>query len=138
MAKHPLYVKLYLFHNPNSSHCFSLFHSPAILLCNSGGAGADHVPVKTLLIDGNCRVEDRGLKTHHGHMVYVLSIYNKREKYNRMTIYPFFFFMHAQKNYIAILGVFLMGLNSFFCSCFIASQLIHILQFLVRTCAHLD
>ncbi|XP_009605741.1 protein ENHANCED DISEASE RESISTANCE 2-like isoform X2 [Nicotiana tomentosiformis] len=26
------------------------------------------VPVKTLLIDGNCRVEDRGLKTHHGHM----------------------------------------------------------------------
>nr|XP_016459671.1 PREDICTED: protein ENHANCED DISEASE RESISTANCE 2-like isoform X2 [Nicotiana tabacum] len=114
MAKHPLYVKLYLFHNPNSSHCFSLFHSPAILLCNSGGAGADHmskvvyegwmvrygrrkigksyihmryfvletrllayykkkpqdnvVPVKTLLIDGNCRVEDRGLKTHHGHM----------------------------------------------------------------------
>ncbi|KAG6480504.1 hypothetical protein ZIOFF_064004 [Zingiber officinale] len=26
------------------------------------------VPIKTLLIDGNCRVEDRGLKTHHGHM----------------------------------------------------------------------
>ncbi|KAK2995051.1 hypothetical protein RJ640_024509 [Escallonia rubra] len=25
------------------------------------------VPIKTLLIDGNCRVEDRGLKTHHGH-----------------------------------------------------------------------
>ncbi|OIT32644.1 PREDICTED: protein ENHANCED DISEASE RESISTANCE 2-like isoform X1 [Nicotiana attenuata] len=47
------------------------------------------VPVKTLLIDGNCRVEDRGLKTHHGHMVYVLSIYNKREKYNRMTMAAF-------------------------------------------------
>ncbi|KAL0407993.1 UNVERIFIED_CONTAM: protein ENHANCED DISEASE RESISTANCE 2-like [Sesamum radiatum] len=26
------------------------------------------VPIKTLLIDGNCRVEDRGLKTHHGHI----------------------------------------------------------------------
>ncbi|KAK4364727.1 hypothetical protein RND71_016085 [Anisodus tanguticus] len=26
------------------------------------------VPVRTLLIDGNCRVEDRGLKTQHGHM----------------------------------------------------------------------
>ncbi|KAG5540329.1 hypothetical protein RHGRI_020534 [Rhododendron griersonianum] len=26
------------------------------------------VPIKTFLIDGNCRVEDRGLKTHHGHM----------------------------------------------------------------------
>jgi hypothetical protein len=24
------------------------------------------VPVKALQIDGNCRVEDRGLKTHHG------------------------------------------------------------------------
>ena len=26
------------------------------------------VPIKTMLIDGNCRVEDRGLKTHHGHV----------------------------------------------------------------------
>ncbi|KAG5540337.1 hypothetical protein RHGRI_020537 [Rhododendron griersonianum] len=26
------------------------------------------VPIKTFLIDGNCRVEDRGLKTHHGHV----------------------------------------------------------------------
>ncbi|XP_065030193.1 protein ENHANCED DISEASE RESISTANCE 2-like isoform X3 [Musa acuminata AAA Group] len=26
------------------------------------------LPIKTLLIDGNCRVEDRGLKMHHGHM----------------------------------------------------------------------
>ncbi|CAN6486987.1 unnamed protein product [Victoria cruziana] len=43
------------------------------------------VPIKTLLIDGNCRVEDRGLKTHHGHMVYVLSIYNKKEKNHRIT-----------------------------------------------------
>ncbi|KAL6549802.1 Protein ENHANCED DISEASE RESISTANCE 2 [Orobanche minor] len=47
------------------------------------------VPTKTLLIDGNCRVEDRGLKTHHGHMVYVLSIYNKKEKYNRITMAAF-------------------------------------------------
>lgn len=28
------------------------------------------VPVKTLLIDGNCRVEDQGVKTHHGHVRY--------------------------------------------------------------------
>ncbi|KAL6629675.1 hypothetical protein ACP70R_029440 [Stipagrostis hirtigluma subsp. patula] len=29
------------------------------------------VPLKSLLIDGNCRVEDRGLKTHHGQMIYM-------------------------------------------------------------------
>ncbi|XP_075505991.1 protein ENHANCED DISEASE RESISTANCE 2-like isoform X2 [Primulina tabacum] len=49
----------------------------------------DEVPTKTLLIDGNCRVEDRGLKTHHGHMVYVLSVFNKKEMYNRMTMAAF-------------------------------------------------
>ncbi|KAK3435251.1 hypothetical protein EUGRSUZ_D02608 [Eucalyptus grandis] len=27
----------------------------------------NQVPLKTLLIDGNCRVEDRGLKNQHGH-----------------------------------------------------------------------
>nr|GMD97363.1 protein ENHANCED DISEASE RESISTANCE 2-like isoform X1 [Ipomoea batatas] len=43
------------------------------------------VPVKTLMIGGNCRVEDRGLKTHHGHMVYVLSVYNKKVRDNRFT-----------------------------------------------------
>ncbi|KAL6501799.1 Protein ENHANCED DISEASE RESISTANCE 2 [Orobanche gracilis] len=47
------------------------------------------VPTKTLLIDGNCRVEDRGLKTHHGHMVYVLSVYNKKEMHNRITMAAF-------------------------------------------------
>ncbi|XP_019156047.1 PREDICTED: protein ENHANCED DISEASE RESISTANCE 2-like isoform X2 [Ipomoea nil] len=47
------------------------------------------VPVKTLVIDGNCRVEDRGLKTHHGHMVYVLSVYNKRVQDNRFTMASF-------------------------------------------------
>ncbi|XP_020260698.1 protein ENHANCED DISEASE RESISTANCE 2-like [Asparagus officinalis] len=47
------------------------------------------VPIKTLLIDGNCRVEDRGLKMHHGHTVYVLCIYNKKEKYNRITMAAF-------------------------------------------------
>jgi hypothetical protein len=35
------------------------------------------VPLKSLLVDGNCRVEDRGLKTHHGqvsllHFVYFI------------------------------------------------------------------
>ncbi|KAG9452876.1 hypothetical protein H6P81_005780 [Aristolochia fimbriata] len=47
------------------------------------------VPIKTLLIDGNCRVEDRGLKTHHGLMVYVLCVYNKKEKYHRITMAAF-------------------------------------------------
>ncbi|XP_038725689.1 protein ENHANCED DISEASE RESISTANCE 2-like isoform X2 [Tripterygium wilfordii] len=49
----------------------------------------NQVPIKTLLIDGNCRVEDRGLKTHHGYMVYVLSVYNKKEKYHRITMAAF-------------------------------------------------
>ncbi|KAI3707334.1 hypothetical protein L6452_25762 [Arctium lappa] len=47
------------------------------------------VPIKTLVIDGNCRVEDRGLKTQQGLMVYVLSIYNKKEKYHRITMAAF-------------------------------------------------
>ncbi|XP_027913088.1 protein ENHANCED DISEASE RESISTANCE 2-like [Vigna unguiculata] len=49
----------------------------------------NQVPIKTLLIDGNCRVEDRGLKTHHGHMVYVLSVYNKKEKNHRIMMAAF-------------------------------------------------
>ncbi|KAI4327985.1 hypothetical protein L6164_020385 [Bauhinia variegata] len=49
----------------------------------------NQVPIKTMLIDGNCRVEDRGLKTHHGHMVYVLCVYNKKEKHHRITMAAF-------------------------------------------------
>ncbi|XP_050232700.1 protein ENHANCED DISEASE RESISTANCE 2-like [Mercurialis annua] len=49
----------------------------------------NQLPIKTMLIDGNCRVEDRGLKTHHGHMVYVLSVYHKKEKYHRITMAAF-------------------------------------------------
>ncbi|XP_047973259.1 protein ENHANCED DISEASE RESISTANCE 2-like [Salvia hispanica] len=47
------------------------------------------VPVKTLLIDGNCRVEDQGvksLKPNNDHMIYVLSVYNKKDSSNRMTM----------------------------------------------------
>ncbi|OEL20560.1 Protein ENHANCED DISEASE RESISTANCE 2-like [Dichanthelium oligosanthes] len=44
------------------------------------------VPLKSLLIDSNCRVEDRGLKTHHGQMIYVLCIYNKKEKEHQITM----------------------------------------------------
>ncbi|CAN6288635.1 unnamed protein product [Urochloa humidicola] len=47
------------------------------------------LPIKSLPIDGNCRVEDRGLKMHHGHMLYVLCVYNKREKHNRITMAAF-------------------------------------------------
>ncbi|XP_010529240.1 PREDICTED: protein ENHANCED DISEASE RESISTANCE 2-like [Tarenaya hassleriana] len=49
----------------------------------------NQLPIKTMVIDGNCRVEDRGLKTHHGHMVYVLSVYNKKEKHHRITMAAF-------------------------------------------------
>ncbi|KAF5477873.1 hypothetical protein F2P56_004482 [Juglans regia] len=49
----------------------------------------NQVPIKTMVIDGNCRVEDRGLKTHHGHMVYVLCVYNKKEKHHRITLAAF-------------------------------------------------
>ncbi|PWZ20966.1 Protein ENHANCED DISEASE RESISTANCE 2-like [Zea mays] len=44
------------------------------------------VPLKSLLIDGNCRVEDRGLTTYHGQMIYVLCIYNKKEKEHQITM----------------------------------------------------
>ncbi|OEL23035.1 Protein ENHANCED DISEASE RESISTANCE 2, partial [Dichanthelium oligosanthes] len=44
------------------------------------------IPLKSILIDGNCRVEDRGLKTHHGQMIYFLCIYNKKEKENQITM----------------------------------------------------
>ncbi|CAH1453293.1 unnamed protein product [Lactuca virosa] len=47
------------------------------------------VPIKTMVIDGNCRVEDRGLRTQHGHMVYVLLIYSKKDKHNRITMAAF-------------------------------------------------
>lgn len=44
------------------------------------------IPLKSIVIDGNCRVEDRGLKTHHGQMIYLLCIYNKKEKENQITM----------------------------------------------------
>ncbi|PUZ62451.1 hypothetical protein GQ55_4G358800 [Panicum hallii var. hallii] len=44
------------------------------------------IPLKSILIDGNCRVEDRGLKTHHGQMIYFLCIYNKKQKENQITM----------------------------------------------------
>eukprot|EP00249_Psilotum_nudum_P019346 c27207_g1_i1 orf=227-2404(+) len=44
------------------------------------------VPLRSLLIDGNCRVEDRGLKTHHGRVVSVLSVYNKKDNSNHITM----------------------------------------------------
>ncbi|XP_024396181.1 protein ENHANCED DISEASE RESISTANCE 2 isoform X3 [Physcomitrium patens] len=50
---------------------------------------ANEVPIKTLPIDGNCRVEDRGLETHHGHTVYVLSVINKKEPSHRITMAAF-------------------------------------------------
>ncbi|BBN19009.1 hypothetical protein MPTK1_8g07260 [Marchantia polymorpha subsp. ruderalis] len=48
--------------------------------------GRPQVPLKSLNIDGNCRVEDRGLETHHGHAVYVLSVFNKKERAHRITM----------------------------------------------------
>ncbi|EXB62702.1 hypothetical protein L484_024000 [Morus notabilis] len=45
-------------------------------------------PIRTMHIDGNCRVEDRGLKTVNGHKVYVLSVYNK-ENYDKIVLGAF-------------------------------------------------
>ncbi|KAJ4778086.1 Protein ENHANCED DISEASE RESISTANCE 2 [Rhynchospora pubera] len=47
------------------------------------------IPIKTLAIDGNCRVEDRGLKMHHGNTLYVLCVYNKKEKHHRLIMAAF-------------------------------------------------
>jgi hypothetical protein len=33
------------------------------------------VPLKSLAIDGNCRVDDRGLETHHGHVRLKISLF---------------------------------------------------------------
>ncbi|CAM6008576.1 unnamed protein product [Sphagnum balticum] len=44
------------------------------------------VPLKSLAIDGNCRVDDRGLETHHGHAVYMLSVYSKKDRSHRITM----------------------------------------------------
>eukprot|EP00850_Spirogloea_muscicola_P014515 SM000105S13860 [mRNA] locus=s105:131278:138194:+ [translate_table: standard] len=45
----------------------------------------DEVPVQSLVLNGNCRVEDRGLETHHGHGVYVLTVHN-RDRSNSITM----------------------------------------------------
>ena len=34
------------------------------------------IPLKSILIDGNCRVEDRGLKTHHGQVSFLFPLQN--------------------------------------------------------------
>jgi hypothetical protein len=36
------------------------------------------VPLKSLAIDGNCRVDDRGLETHHGHVRLKISLHTCR------------------------------------------------------------
>ncbi|GJS08434.1 zinc finger, CCHC-type containing protein [Tanacetum coccineum] len=43
------------------------------------------VPIKTLVIDGNCRVDDRGFKTQHGHVHFVIRI-GLRELHNKNEI----------------------------------------------------
>ncbi|KAJ4774992.1 Protein ENHANCED DISEASE RESISTANCE 2 [Rhynchospora pubera] len=44
------------------------------------------VPLRTLEIDGNCRVEDRGLKSHHGDVFCFLCIYNRKQKDHQITM----------------------------------------------------
>jgi hypothetical protein len=38
------------------------------------------IPLKSIIIDGNCRVEDRGLKTHHGQVSYISPLQNISRK----------------------------------------------------------
>ncbi|KAL4568581.1 hypothetical protein LXL04_024196 [Taraxacum kok-saghyz] len=63
--------------------------APKDIVEGSANLNLAFVPIKTLVIDGNCRAEDRGLKTQQGLMVYVLLIYNKKDKYHRMTMAAF-------------------------------------------------
>ncbi|KAJ9680276.1 hypothetical protein PVL29_019555 [Vitis rotundifolia] len=49
----------------------------------------NQVPIKALVIDGNCRVEDRGMKAQHGNMVYVLCVYNKKDKSRQIMMAAF-------------------------------------------------
>lgn len=73
----------------------SFFHKryfvlePRLLAYYKKKPSENEVPIKSLLINPNCRVEDRGLETHHGHMVYVLSVYNKKDKSNHIVMASF-------------------------------------------------
>ncbi|KAL0909996.1 hypothetical protein M5K25_020915 [Dendrobium thyrsiflorum] len=57
-----------------------------VLACYERKPLDNMVPIKTLSIDGNCTVQDRGRKIYRGHMVYVLCVYNKKEKYRRIMM----------------------------------------------------
>ncbi|KAI0496260.1 hypothetical protein KFK09_022574 [Dendrobium nobile] len=56
-----------------------------VLACYERKPLGNMVPKKTLLIDGNCRVEDRERNIYRGHMVYVLCVYNKKDEYIMMA-----------------------------------------------------
>ncbi|KAH0453361.1 hypothetical protein IEQ34_017685 [Dendrobium chrysotoxum] len=57
-----------------------------VLACYRKKPVGNMVPKKTLFIDGNCRVEDRGRNIYRGHVVYVLCVYNKNDKYHRIMM----------------------------------------------------
>eukprot|EP00250_Pteridium_aquilinum_P010307 c19285_g1_i1 orf=2-2230(-) len=44
------------------------------------------IPIRSLSLNENCRVEDRGMKHHHNNVVYVLSVYNKKDKSNNIMM----------------------------------------------------
>eukprot|EP00246_Nothoceros_aenigmaticus_P000673 TRINITY_DN10920_c0_g2_i4.p2 TRINITY_DN10920_c0_g2~~TRINITY_DN10920_c0_g2_i4.p2 ORF type:complete len:261 (-),score=38.76 TRINITY_DN10920_c0_g2_i4:995-1777(-) len=70
----------------------SFFHKryfvlePVLLAYYKRKPSDKEVPLKSLSINGDCRVQDRGLETHHGHAVYVLSMYNMKDKSHRITM----------------------------------------------------
>lgn len=44
------------------------------------------IPIKSLSLNANCRVEDRGMKHHHNNVVYAISIYNTTDKSNSIVM----------------------------------------------------
>ncbi|MCO5606865.1 hypothetical protein L7F22_061056 [Adiantum nelumboides] len=44
------------------------------------------IPIKSLSINANCRVEDRGMRYHHNNVVYAISVYNTTDKSNSIVM----------------------------------------------------
>lgn len=66
----------------------SFFHKryfmlqPGLLAYYKKRPSDNDIPIRSLSLNANCRVEDRGMKHHHNNVIYVLLVYNKKDKSN--------------------------------------------------------
>lgn len=66
----------------------SFFHKrffvlqPGLLAYYKKRPSDNDIPIRSLSLDANCRVEDKGMKHHHNNVIYVLSVYNKKDRSN--------------------------------------------------------